>query len=333
MVRSAIGSLRDSCGRVVDRRLCAGVVGVAFAVGFALVWLVPGAQNDFVYDWLTASAVVRGEDPYQSIEVLAAAQDLGSAQQLDEIHPRIPAGLLVQAPLGLVPFELSYEVGRLLTVASAFWFAWVMARLARIPAALLFAAVPIVLTVWPLSTVLFYSQSGFLIAGLIGFTWLHSNRGWAGVPLAVAISMKLWPWLLIPALWLDGRRRAAYTAIGTFLALNAVGLALPHVSLKGVSMALDDAVSFQAASIAAVVGLHPISSALIGLGVIGLLSFATEQVYPWSVAASLAVAPFVWPHYLPALLVPLAVVLARPLGPATSQTRRERSSRRDSTER
>lgn len=287
------------------------LIALSAGAALSLVWLVEGGQNDFIYDWLTAKAFVSGIDPHQPIDMLAALFGLDSWQSIDYIPPRLPGLLLFLAPIGWVPFEFSYEVGRVLVVATAFGLAWVLARLAGKPPTWFFVAVPIVLLIWPFSTVLLFGQSAFLVAAGIGLTWYLGDRWTSGAPLGLAILLKMWPWLLVPALWLGGRRRAAYGTVLTFGVLNLIGLTFPNVTLDGVSRLLTAAVELIPSSVTAAIGLPEWVSAAAGLGAVVLLSMRTTPVrlYAWTVVIAMIVAPFIWIHYVPILIVP-AVLLA-----------------------
>lgn len=279
-----------------------GAVGAAIAIA---VW-VSGYHFDFVYDWLSARAFVSGVDPYQPLPQLAGA--LGLSAETGPIHPRIPAALLLLSPAGFVGFAESYYLGRLLTVGSAFFLAWVLARLARKPPFWFLTAVPVGLLVWPFSTVLKVSQPGFFIAGLIGATWLMGNRWIAGLPLAGAVSLKMWPWLLVPALWLAGRRKAAAGAAATFTVLNLIGLAWPNVTLEGTWRMLTQATEIPSDSLTYLLGVEPWISALIGLALIVVLR--NQSIYMLAVPIALLVAPIFWVAYMPALLVPAVAIMA-----------------------
>jgi hypothetical protein len=273
----------------------------AFLGAVAVAIWVPGYHFDFVYDWLSAKAFVNGLDPYVPLPQLAAS--LGLSAETGPIHPRVPGALLLLSPVGFATFAQSYYLGRLLTVGSAFFLAWILARLARRPPFWFMIAVPVLLLVWPFSTVLKVSQPGFFIAGLLGLTWLLGDRWTAGLPLAAAISLKMWPWLLVPALWLDGRRRAAYGCVAAFVGLNVVGLLWPNVTIAGTWRMLSAANEIPSLSISHDLGLAIWVAAAIGLGLVLLVR--NRSTYMWSIPIALLVAPILWVAYLPALLVPV----------------------------
>jgi hypothetical protein len=289
------------------RPLLAGGVGIAGAILVALV--VDGSTFDFGLDWLTARALLLGIDPHQLLSDLGERFGVGIDGGGHWIHPRTPAALLIQAPVGFIPWEWVYLAGRLLTVGSFVGMAWVVARLARIPLHWCLIAMPILLLVSPFSDVLAVSQTSFLVAGAIGLTWLmsrDSDRISAGFPLAVAISMKLWPWLLVPALWWTGRRKAAFGCVVGFGALNLAGLALPHVTLSGVVAGLVGADDLGSPTLTGGIPIWILALVAIAL-VYGLRRWDDWLVYSAAIVAGLVASPVLWSHYLVALAIPVAL--------------------------
>ena len=283
----------------MDRRFLIGALGVTLAVAVAL--FTPGHTVDFGFDWLTAKAFVTGIDPYQPVDQLAALFGSNVVDGVGVIHPRTPGALLMQSPVGWVPIEHGYMTGRLLTILSFVGFMWVVAKLSALPVHWLYLAMAPLLFVWPFSTVLPYGQTGFLVAALIGYTWILARRSdtlWAGVPLAVAVSFKMWPWLVVPALWLAGYRKTAYGAAGGFAALNLAGLAFPHVSLSGAVTALTQAEVIPSLSLWT--GTPAWVGAAVGLTAVVVMArhLTPETTVLGSVVVALAVAPMLWANYL-----------------------------------
>lgn len=273
------------------------ILFMSVATAIALALWSPGNNFDFVYDWMMARAFVEGVDPYIPLDQLAA--DFGLRSNLDLIHPRTPGALLVMAPIGFVPWEWEYIVGRLLTVTSAFAYAIVLAKLARKDMFWFVALVPVVMLIWPVSDTLDASQSVFFVGALIGLSWLIGDRWIAGLPLAVAVTFKLWPWLLVPGLWLSGRRRAAVGTGVAFIGLNLIGLMFPHITFDGVDRMLGDAnvwLSWSPWTIS-----PPI---LAGIGLAALIVVSrVAHPFRWAIPIGLAVAPTFFPQYLSALFV------------------------------
>ena len=307
------------------------VVGACGA--FALVWLVPGHTYDFVYDWLSAKAFLNGVNPYQTLDALT--EYFGLKNDLEIIHPRIPGALLILAPIGVIPFSMEYIAGRLLTVASALALAWIFARLSRIRVWVSIALVPLALLLPPFSGVLSVSQTDFLVAGLIGLTLMLSrseDRLAAGIPLGLAVTLKLWAWPLGLALLLGQRRRAGTGVAATFLLLNAFGLAFPQVSLEGTVDALTNAWLFQegrSVSVSAALGLSPFLLPALVMILIAAAAWlrrnkSWELLYAYSVPLALMAAPVIWYTYTVSLLIPVAWLVSKrhsSLKPKPSRTR------------
>ncbi len=296
----------------MSRGLQPALVGAIGFVGAVLVALVvDGHTFDFGLDWLTARALLSGIDPHQPLSELGERFGVGIDGGGHWIHPRTPAALLIQAPVGLIPREWAYVVGRLLTITSFAGFAWVVARIARIPIHWCLAAMPFLLLIPPFSDVLAVSQTSFLVAGAIGLSWLmmrDGDRTSAGFPLAVAVSLKLWPWPLVPALWWTGHRKAAAGCVVGFSAFNLAGLALPHVTLTGVVNGLMDAGDLGSPSL--IGDIDPwVAAATAAAVVYGLRRLEKWQVYSLAIAVGLLASPVLWSHYLVALTVPVALIL------------------------
>lgn len=289
------------------RPLLAASVGIVGALLVALV--VDGHTFDFGLDWLTARAMVSGIDPHQPLSMLGDRFGVKIDGGGDWVHPRTPATLLIQFPVGLIPREWVYLSGRVLTVASFAGLAWVVARIARIPIHWCLAAMPIVLLIPPFSDVLLVSQTSFLVAAAIGLSWLilrSGDRLTAGIPLAVAISLKLWPWPVVPALWWTGHRRAAAGCVVGFTALNLIGLALPHVTLLG---AIDGLMGADELGSPRLIGDIPMwVPALAALAVVYVARrWEDWLVYSIAISVGLLASPVLWSHYLVALVIPVAL--------------------------
>lgn len=184
------------------RRL-AGLVGATAALSYA--WTIEG-YSYFSYEWITAKAILAGIDPHLPMRDLADA--FGLINRLSHAHPRLPGALLLQTPIGLIPFDDAYIFGRVLTIAMGVWFVWLVCRWVSISPGWGLLVYPIALAFVPARAALDTGQySASLVAGLIGITPLDDeDRVPVGIPLGVAITFKMWPWLVVPALWLAGRR-------------------------------------------------------------------------------------------------------------------------------
>lgn len=308
------------CSRI--RQWSLAVVGAGGA--FALIWIVSGHTYDFVYDWIVAKALLNGVNPHQTIGALA--DYFGLISDLEIIHPRIPGALLILAPIGLIPFSMEYVAGRLLTVASALVLAWIFARISRTRVWISIALVPLALLLPPFSDVLSVSQTDFLIAGLIGVTLISSRNGdrlVAGIPLGLAVTLKLWAWPLGLALLLGRRWRSGIGVATTFVLLNAFGLAFPHVSLEGTVDALTNVwlVSRdRSVSVSTVLGVSPLllpALVIVLMTAVALLgrNKSWELLYVYSVPLALMAAPIIWVTYTVSLLVPVAWIVSKRQSP------------------
>lgn len=281
------------------------VIGVSLVAAVLVATLVKGFDYDFIYDWLTARAAMQGIDPYQPVHLLIEQLGYISGTEL-VIHPRLPGALLLLLPVGWLPVEWTYLTGRLLVVGSGFFFAWTLAQLRQWPVHYAFAAVPGLLLVWPFSEVLRFSQTTFLVGGLIGVAILLGNRWFAGFPLAAAVVLKGWPWLVIPALWISGNRKTAYGAVIGFAGLNLAGLAIPSVTLSGVVRMLESSLTLKSESLVSALGIPVGVAAGIGLAVV-VVAARYGRAVVWALPAALATAPVLWASYLPVLLLSLAL--------------------------
>jgi hypothetical protein len=286
--------------RTEIRRLMVLAAVVAAAL---VVVATPGVPWDFAYDWLAAKAVLGGYDPYQPISGLAAAQGLTSS--LDSLHPRTPGALILQAPIGLVPWPAVVTVGQMLVAVAAVVLAWVAGQMCGRPWLVL--AGPVALLVPPVSGALFTGNTGVLVAALIGWSWWRGT-GWG---LGAAITMKLWPWLLVPALFVAGRRRMAVEAAVVVGALNVAGLVMPHVTLAGAVASVVDAQRHAERSLS-VMSMPLGVSVAVGLAFVGVLWWRRWRPV-WAIPVALAITPLLWGSYLAALAVPVVTRRSPPI--------------------
>jgi alpha-1,2-mannosyltransferase len=125
------------------------------------------------------------------------------------------------------------------------------------------------------ATLKFVSVSGVVTVAFMVAGWRLRNRSWAGALLGTAAAIKLWPLLVIAALWVSGRRRIVYLAMGTFVGLNVAGAMLPGVTWQGSFQTLLEAQhswlvhphNASLAMLGSFVGIPPI---VITVGLVGL---------------------------------------------------------------
>ena len=291
----------------------------AIIAAFSLAWIPGHAINsDFGFDWLVAKAFMDGVDPYQTLHDLADHYDLTSVGGAP--HPRIPGALVILSPLSVLPFSWTYEAGRILTVASAVGLVWVFSRISSLRFTSVVYWLPIVLLVPPFSWVLARGQTDFLIAALIGTTLLlaEDDRPFAGIPLGIAVTLKLWAWPLAVALILGRRWRTAMTVGVTFTVLNLIGLASPNVSIAGTLEALPTVWTFydNSLSVPGVFGVSPVVTGVVlvvGLAVWARFGPGWDEMFVMAVPLALLAAPIMWKTYLVALVVPVAWLVKRPV--------------------
>lgn len=208
---------------------------------------------------------------------------------------------MLNALFALVPWQFMYEFGRLLTVGSAGWMAWMFGRWLNQPQERMMLLLPLGLLVWPFSAMLEVSQwAVFAVVVLIGLTLFGGGRWWSGIPLALAVTLKAWPWLLVPALWLSGRRKVAYGAVGFFVGLNALPLLMPHVSMSGTISAFMSIPGMEGpVNVSPVQWLPLWAGPLVGLTAVMLLRDRVK----WAIPAGLLASPVLWAGWLISLLL------------------------------
>jgi alpha-1,2-mannosyltransferase len=143
------------------------------------------------------------------------------------IYP--PFAAIAFVPLTHVDWDLTRQLFTGLGLAAllaSIWWAWGMAG-RRPPverAGLTLAVAAIALWLEPVQQTLLFGQINFIVLGLVVYDLhLRDDRPWKGVALGLAVGLKLTPALFVVYLFLTGRRRAAVTAVGTFVATVLIG--------------------------------------------------------------------------------------------------------------
>lgn len=323
-----------------DPRNVIGVVAlitVAFVAGLTMLRNVEPALTDATADWLSASAAVEGVDPWQDMQTLGSAFDveiapLGASElgEVERVHPRTPGMLLLLRPLAEIPAEHAYLAALLVIVAAylstVLWFNPLRGHTSQ-PTLLLLSTASIGFSAL-LSTMEFGTNSALLLL-VISAAWALDvrNKGVAsGMALGVAITMRMFPVLLLVPLWSKGSRRACYSAALTFVALNLTGLVTYRLNvqdaLAGLSVAASSWMSFSGNGSLAMplvrAGLQP-TLVLVGLGVLGVIgsAFLTRRAddpdlaFAGVLVIAILCSPLSWEHY--DLLALLAVALMVPM--------------------
>ncbi|MGD2101300.1 MAG: glycosyltransferase family 87 protein, partial [Acidimicrobiia bacterium] len=194
-------------------------------------------------------AAVDGLDPYEDLQTLGQSYDvefkpIGAAElgDIDRVHPRTPGALVFLLPLYLIPVSAAYPALLLVTVlATVTAAAFVFPRLADsgTTIALVFTVGLVGLGCFT-TTLEFGTQSAVLMlaVGALLAGQRDSDSALSGVPLGVALTLRLFPGLLLIPLVLARRYRAVVAAILVFLASSAVGIVLFDVDLVSAVNAL-----------------------------------------------------------------------------------------------
>lgn len=299
------------------------ILGVVFlTLAFAYLVATPDPTFDLRADRLTALAALDGADPYAPLSELTTAYD--SDLGWTHVHPRTPGALVLQAPLAAPPEASLRLVSVAVTAAAVVATAVIALRLQ--PVRPVIAAVVIVLfgvSSIAVEAVSVGAQSS-VVALLLAVAWWRTREGddvAAGVALGVAVTLKLFPWLLL-VLLVFRRRITALWAVGTAVVINGLGLLFPGVSLRGALEAVSSANLSESAelngSLTRLVGEWiPAGTLTVLLVLVGaLLAVAVARAH-WEIdrqwfavlAVALAVSPLIWRHYA-LVLIPALVWLA-----------------------
>lgn len=315
------------------RTVVSALLGLVFGVATLLSGFDPFV-SDIKYDWVVARAALHSDayaDVVQLAEEFGVDVFLLVPESMTRIHPRTPGAILLSIPVAVVPFDWLVAFAISVSVACVAYLVYPTLRgLARwrLRLAVVFTAVsmPVVMTLW------FGTQSA-LIAVLIFSGWALAVGGrprFGGSLIGAAVTLKVFPALLVIPLWLQGKRVAAGALVVSVLGFNAAGLLLPGVSLDGALAALAGAADTwvmwppNAGLLPFLLRLGLPSGAAYGLVVIavlvvvGLLSTklrdrSADDPLPWVTVGLLAI-PLSWVHY-DLVLIPavLALLVGRPV--------------------
>ena len=317
----------------------AAVVG-SLAVVFFLGWMQDGGLGlrddeipqesyqplrDIQVVWIVERAVFSGLDP--SLPIGELAVELGVSIErtsILEFHPRLPSGYLLEAWVALLPPNQTAAYG-LFAVGIGLALVVGLTGIIRGDSVPLFVFPLLVLTDAVDSAVFWRSTSWMVAVSILG-CWALARRGdglWAGLTLVPAIGSRIFPLILVPILWIQGRKRAAAAAIVGSVALNLGALALPNVSVASTIRVLtsgktDFLTSYGNGSIWALVtrpgGPLALAVVLFFAVILGVWwwsrRMAFDRAFGLTIVAGLVAAPVAWSHFRLALL-PLAV---SPLG-------------------
>lgn len=203
------------------------VLALLGAAQLALAWDEIRVKGmDFQQDYLAAQRLRAGESlftPFTPAEVAALGVDeaLGTGMR-QNAHP--PFAILVAAPLTLLPFPAAALVWTLGCAAALLAVGWLIVRELGLPLRGPWLAVALLLlpSWYPVWLHMHLGQWTIPLLALIAGAWLCLRRGRdgrAGVLIALAALIKVYPLLLLGyALW-RGRWRMAAAGGATILAL------------------------------------------------------------------------------------------------------------------
>jgi hypothetical protein len=282
-----------------------GFVGFSAAEGL-LAW-------DLRFAYLPAAELILdGESPYPALD------DPILEDQKGYVYPPQLALLLV--PLTALPVEVAAALTALGMIAAL----WLALRLVGVRDVRCYAAA--LLWMPALSGVLL-SNLSLPLALALAIAWRYRDEVWPpAVALGLAVSAKLLLWPLLVWTIVTGRLRTTVLAIvsgaavtlASWAVIGFAGLTTYPDLLQRLSEIQSER-SYSFVGMAATLGLgEPVGRALallVGLALlVSCVVFARRgddaRSFTCAVAATLALSPIVWLHYLVALLVPVAV--ARP---------------------
>jgi hypothetical protein len=259
-----------------------------------------------------AEAVLDGRSPYPALD------DPILEEQKGYVYPP-------QLVVALLPFTpLPIDVVALLTAVAMLAFVFVTLRVLGVRDVRCYAAAPL----WmPTASGVLLANLSIPLALALALLWRYRDRPWpSALSLGLAVSAKLllWPlfvWTLVTKRWQASAAAAAVglaVTLGAWAAIGFDGLeGYPDLLRRLSEIQAENSYSF--VGIASTLGLGEVAGQLAALGVGGALLGACVLLarrgdelrsFTCAVAASLALSPIVWLHYLVALLVPVAI--ARP---------------------
>ncbi len=303
----------------------AGLIAFAAVLtyaGFTMLSATDPALTDARADWITANAAAEGLNPWADLRELAG--ELGTEylpvgfEELGEfkrVHPRTPGGLLLMWPLTLFGADSSYPVMIVLASLAGLATVGLLSRMAGTTTRFVMLGATLAVGSAAYTATLEFGTQSTVLLLLVAATWHYtSNRdsSLGGVALGVAMTLRLFPGLLVIPLWAFGRKKAAASSIFTFLALNATGLVVFRLTLTNAIDALQTALQGWASFggngslVMPLVRLgletQVASNLVVGLGVVTALFISHNgKAYLESLALTLVIAlmvsPLSWEHY------------------------------------
>jgi hypothetical protein len=303
--------VRRSTPQWADERSSGALIALgAFGVLLLGVFFALCHLFDFHVFWAAGRDVLHGRSPYPPLGSIA------SDEKNYYVYPPLVA--LLSAPLGLLPFPAAGALAAAALVAAMYLSLRILGvRDGRCYAVcLVWAATLQAIT---LGTV------GPLLALLLAIAWRYRNRTVVcalAVAAAVCLKLFLWPMLL----WLVAMRRFRAGALSLAFALGAALAGWAAIGFAGLTSyprllarlsSVEEGRSFSLTALGHALGLPSavghVALAVAGVGLlaaIGVLARRSDgdrRAFAAAVAASLALTPILWLHYLCILAVPIAI--------------------------
>ena len=223
-------------------KLSGKTIGLAIAVGIVasiatgLIGYNP-PDADIKFDWLSANAALES-NAYE--DVLELGDEAGvhlvvhhpGNSERPFVHPRTPGAILLSLPLILLEFDQLFMISVGVTAAAGFVFLCFVRE--RLDTTVPWGVVVSLLIAAPVFFTVRFAGQGMLMALAVILAWVsyeRKNDMAAGVLIALAATLKLFPLLLIVPWILSRRYKPAAFALGGFMLLNGSGLLLPGVGL------------------------------------------------------------------------------------------------------
>ena len=319
---------------VETKDLIAGIVLAVVLIGNLIYWLGHSTiLSDAVADWAVTSAVLEGESPYTDVRELAARHGaVLEGAGLDElgpgewIHPRTPGAILLLSPMGMIGPGNAHDA-HLIVSTVAIWILLVhlIPRVSSIERSSLMLGGILMLASAPVVSSFEFGTISIAVTALIfvSWVWADSDRPWiAGLALGIAISLKVWPGLLLVPLLVTRRLRVVSWSLATVFVLQTTGSLLFGVTPIDLMHAFSEAstrwISFSGngslTGLLVRLGVEPllasVSMVVIGAWAVWLVASKYEAgAYPFAVVVGLLVSPLAWEHYDVVLLGVAAVIV------------------------
>lgn len=289
------------------------------AVGLAAVFMVAlvGAAGsarlgfDFRAAYLPAAEAVReGSSPYASPGTIADA-----TWHPYQYPPQLAIALI---PLTFLPADVAA-------------FLAFLASLCAVVATLALAGVRdircfAVVLIWPPTWhALEMANVSAVLALALVLVWRYRDRDWGcGATLGLATSVKLFLWPMAVWALATGRLRAAGAAIAIGVSVTLVAWAA--IGFEGLSAypdlvaSLGDQTTYSIVAVTEELGytqaVGDVLAALVGSALLGLVVYLGRngdelRAFGCAIAATLALTPVLWLHYLVLLVVPLGLIRPR----------------------